>query len=83
VAAGITPSTAAARGAPTRTKGIRLPNGVLTRSDQDPTGGWISKAATLSSAMIRPICAGPSWNRPARKMGTNALYVAQAALTPK
>ena len=60
-------------GAPIRMKGIRLPIGVRSRSDQAPTGGWMKSAAILSKVMKKPIHAGESPNLFARNSGTKAL----------
>ena len=46
-ASGIRPNASAPTGAPINIKGMRLPRGVRRRSDQAPTGGWMSRAAML------------------------------------
>jgi hypothetical protein len=52
---GMRPKARAEIGAPTRMKGMRRPILVRTRSDQAPTGGWMKRAAMLSSVMKKPI----------------------------
>src|SRR3990172_3020084 len=61
-ARGINPNASAVIGAPTRMNGSRRPMGVRNLSDHAPTGGWMNKAAMLSSVMKKPINAGARLN---------------------
>ncbi len=72
-AMGIMPKASAEIGAPMRINGIRLPMGERNLSDQAPTGGWMNRAARLSSVMKKPIHAGAKPKRSDKKMGTKAL----------
>ena len=57
-AIGMRPKATAPTGAPTRMNGRRRPILVRRRSDQAPTGGWMNRAAILSSVMKKPIQIG-------------------------
>lgn len=63
--------------------GMRRALGVRRRSDQAPTGGWMKRAAILSSGMKKLMKAGRRRNLSARKTGTKALYTLQMTLIPK
>jgi len=72
-ASGTRPKAIAAIGAPIRIKGRRLPSLVRRRSDQAPTGGWMKRAAMLSSDIKKPIWAESSRNFFSSRMGTYVL----------
>ncbi len=68
---------------PARIKGIRLPMGVLIRSESVPNSGSRNRARTLSAAMIAPVSVSPRWKVFLRIRGMILSYICQKAQMDK